>query len=132
MRLLMSALVAATTMGAAAWAQTDDEAPAEGTAPAEGVAEDGTPLLLPGQDEDTIETDVTATDEGLEMDGTVPVDETPEPEETATTEIEGGASGGEAVGEGTADVPTDVTAEGEALRMDGTVPVDETPEAEGD
>ena len=129
MRLAAGALAAAMTMGASAWAQTTE---ADGEAPAEGMAEDGTPLLLPGQEEGMIETDATATEEGLQMDGTVPVDSSPaapsEEDATATAETEGGS----AVGEGSAVISTDVTAEGDAMIMDGTVPVDETPEPEGD
>ena len=133
MRLAAGALVAAMTMGASAWAQTTE---ADGEAPAEGMAEDGTPLLLPGQEEGTIETDATATEEGLQMDGTIPVDSSPgaasQDDATATAGTEGGAPGAAAVGEGSAAISTDVTAEGDALLMDGTVPVDETPEPEGD
>jgi hypothetical protein len=113
MRLAAGALVALMATGA--WAQTAEE-PTEG-----GTAQDGTPLLLPGQDAD-IDTDVEVTGEGLRMDGTVPQDASPTP----------GGDGAAAEGDVSAPIETDASIEGEAMAMDGTVPVDESPEAEAD
>ena len=153
MRLTASVVATLMAMGAGAWAQTAEEeavpeeaplagaaATADGAATGEGaeqgVDEDGNPLLLLDEDGNPIETDVTASEEGLEMDGTVPVDASPgaasEDDVTATDVTEGGGPAGEALEENTADVPTDVDAEGDAIIMDGTVPVDESPEAEAE
>lgn len=130
-----TAIIAAATLaalGAAAHAQTTDE-PADEAAE---TAEDGTPLLPGAEGEEPIETDAEITEDGMEVDGTAPVDASPGAEDQAGVEAtdatEGGSPAGEALGEASAEVATDVEVEGEAMIMDGTVPVDASPTPEED
>ena len=147
MRTASCALVALMAWGGGAIAQTADEATDDaataaeegGDAASEEEGEDGTILLRPGaegeeasEESGPVETDADVDGEAMQTDGTVPIDESPEPGDTGDAfETEGGEAAGAAAAPD-AEISTDATASGESMEMDGTVPVDESPEPEDD